>query len=168
MQIKILKMKLRVIANIALVMGLLSVGLTSCEEPAAYVQSYRFDNQKWKQDVKPTFTVDIKEIDKEYDFIITLRTTTDYKYNNLWIYLNTTTPGGQKAREPYEIKIAYPDGSWVGKKTGTIVENSLFFKRRKLPEKGKYTFVLEQGITENQIDQVLDIGLQVVESKKEK
>jgi hypothetical protein len=32
-----------------------------------------------------------------------------------------------------------------------------------LPLKGKYTFTLEQGITESKIDQVLDIGLNVEE-----
>jgi hypothetical protein len=80
--------------------------------------------------------------------------------------MNTKTPNGEKAREPFEIKITNPDGSWIGKKTGTIVENSLNFKRRKLPLKGKYTFILEQGITDSKINQVLDIGLVVTEAKK--
>jgi len=82
--------------------------------------------------------------------------------------MSTTTPDGQKAREPFEIKITNPDGSWIGKKTGTVVEHSLYFKRRKLPTKGKYVFVLEQGITNTMVDEVLDIGLMVQEgSEKE-
>jgi len=37
-----------------------------------------------------------------------------------------------------------------------------------MPEKGNYTFALEQGITASAIDEVLDIGLRVEEvSKKE-
>jgi hypothetical protein len=75
--------------------------------------------------------------------------------------LNTTPPRGKTVREPYEIKTTYPDGSWIGKKTGTIVEHQLIFKRRKLPFKGKYKFVLEQGISEKTIDEVLDISLRV-------
>jgi gliding motility-associated lipoprotein GldH len=140
--------------------------LNSCSETPTYEKSYAFDNKEWAQNVKPSFTIDIQDIEKEYDFIITLRTTTDYKYSNLWIYLNTTTPDGKKAREPFEIKTTNPDGSWIGKKTGTIVEHSLYFKRRKLPLKGRYVFVLEQGITDSKVDQVLDIGLQVLEVKK--
>jgi hypothetical protein len=80
--------------------------------------------------------------------------------------MNTKTPNKETAREPFELKITNPDGSWIGKKTGTIVENSLNFKRRKLPSKGKYTFILEQGITASKIDQILDIGLVVTEAKK--
>jgi gliding motility-associated lipoprotein GldH len=140
--------------------------LISCESAPTFEKSYVFENKEWKQDVKPSFTVDIKDASKDYDFVLTLRTTTEYKYSNLWVYMNTKTPNGEKAREPFEIKITNPDGSWIGKKTGTIVENSLNFKRRKLPLKGKYTFILEQGITESKIDQVLDIGLVVTEAKK--
>ena len=47
------------------------------------------------------------------------------------------------------------------KKTGTVVEFPLYFKRRKLPEKGTYTFVLEQAITASTIDEVLDIGFKI-------
>ena len=139
--------------------------LISCESAPTFEKSYVFENKEWKQDIKPSFTVDIKDASKDYDFVLTLRTSTEYKYSNLWVYMNTKTPNGEKAREPFEIKITNPDGSWIGKKTGTIVENSLNFKRRKLPLKGKYTFILEQGITDSKIDQILDVGLVVEEAK---
>jgi gliding motility-associated lipoprotein GldH len=139
-----------------------------CEEAPTFEKTYAFENHQWQQNVKPSFTVDIVDVEKEYDFILTLRTTTDYKYSNLWVYMSTTTPDGQKAREPFEIKITNPDGSWIGKKTGTVVEHSLYFKRRKLPTKGKYVFVLEQGITNTMVDEVLDIGLMVQEGSEKK
>lgn len=146
----------------------LSIGLLffSCQDAAMYEKEYSFEGSSWSQKVKPSFKVDIKDIEKEYDFILTLRTTTDYNYNNLWVFLNTVTPSGVRAREPFEILITNPDGSWAGKKTGTVVEFPLNFKRRKMPEKGIYTFTLEQGITESTISEVLDIGLRVEEVKK--
>lgn len=157
--------RMNVKANIVLLLFAAFV-ISSCTETPTYEKSYAFDNKEWAQNVKPSFTINIKDIEKEYDFILTLRTTTDYKYSNLWIYLNTTTPDGKKSREPFEIKTTNPDGSWIGKKTGTIVEHSLYFKRRKLPAKGKYVFVIEQGITDSKVNQVLDLGLQVLEVKK--
>jgi len=143
---------------------ILGVTLLSCTEKPFYEKIYSFEENEWTQRVKPSFTIDIKDIEKEYNFIITLRTTTDYKYSNLWIYMNTVTPDGKKAREPFQIQITNPDGSWAGIKTGTVVEHPLQFNKRKLPKKGKYTFTLEQGITESKIDEVLDIGLRVTES----
>ena len=62
--------------------------------------------------------------------------------------------------------ITNPDGSWAGKKTGTVVETQLVFNRRKLPKKGTYYFTLEQGITMESLGEVLDIGLKVDDTGK--
>ena len=126
---------------------ILGLSILSCSEKPFYEKVYSFDGNEWTQRVKPSFTVDVKDIEKEYNFIITLRTTTDYKYSNLWIYMNTITPDGTKAREPFQIQITNPDGSWAGIKTGTIVEHPLQFNKRKLPKKGKYTFTIRSDNT---------------------
>ena len=139
--------------------------LFSCDEDSFYTKSYVFQNNTWSRKVKPSYIVNIQDTNQLYDFIITLRTTTSYKYNNLWIYLNTKPPYGSSVREPYEIKTCYPDGSWIGKKTGTIVEHKLIFNRRKVPYKGKYIFSLEQGITNKFIDEVLDISFEIKQLK---
>lgn len=144
----------------------LVVLLVSCSEKAYYEKVYSFESKEWDQRVKPSFTVEIEDTTKEYNFIVTLRTTTDYKFNNLWIFMNTKSPKGEKGREPFQIYITNPDGSWIGKKTGTIVENQLRFNQRKMPQKGKYKFTLEQAITASTIDEVLDIGLRVEEIKQ--
>lgn len=140
---------------------------TACVEKPVFEKVYSFENREWKQDVKPTYSVEIDEVESEYDFTLMLRTSTDYKYNNLWVFMKTEGPDGVSAREPFEIIITNPDGSWVGNKTGTIVETPLYFKRRKLPSKGKYIFTLEQGITESIVDEVLDLGFEVKKAKKE-
>lgn len=155
-------------SSFIILLCILSVTVFSCQEAATFEKIYAFETNHWEQKVKPRFVVNIQDTTKSYNFALTLRTTTDYKYSNLWIYMTTLTPNGKKAREPFEIKVAHPDGSWVGKKTGTIVENVLNFNQRKLPMKGYYTFIVEQGITNQSIDEVLDIGLLVVEAEKNK
>ena len=137
----------------------------SCEDNAFYQKSFGFKNNIWSQNVKPKFVVEFQDTTKLYDFILTLRTTTDYKYSNLWIFLNSKPPVGESVREPYEIKTTFPDGNWIGKETGTVVEHQLVFKRRRLPFKGKYQFIIEQAITQKTIDEVLDISLRIEETK---
>ena len=132
-------------------LALVGIVLTSCTQEAIYTKAFRFKNEKWEL----------------YDFIFTLRSTTDYAYNNLWVFLRTPPPYGKSVREPYEIKMADPNGNWIGNKSGTIVEHQLIFKRRKVPFKGKYTFTLEQAITEKRVDELLDISLEVRPSEAE-
>lgn len=139
----------------------LCIILFSCKEDSFYTKSYTFSNNTWEQDVKPVFKVDIQDTSILYDFVVTIRTTTDYAYNNLWVFLDTKPPHGQQVREPYEIKTTFPDGNWIGKKTGTIVEHELIFKRRKVPYKGVYCFTFEQAITQKTVDEVLDISMEV-------
>ena len=139
--------------------------LLSCGEIPVYEKSYSFANNEWEQNVKPKFEVQIKDVQKEYNFTLSLRTTSDYKYNNIWVFMKTEAPDGTTAREPFEIKIVDPNGNWIGNKTGSIVETSLFFRKRKLPLKGTYTFTLEQGITISEIDEVLDLSFTVDEVK---
>lgn len=135
--------------------------LASCSQDAIYTKAYRFKDEQWAQNVKPQFDVDIQDTTQLYDFIFTLRSTTDYAYNNLWIFLRTTPPIGKSVRAPYQIKMADPNGNWIGNKSGTIVEHQLIFKRRKVPFKGKYKFELEQAITQKRVAEVLDISLAV-------
>ena len=139
--------------------------IVACSNLPTYEKAYTFKDKVWKQNVKPVFVVDIQDTTKAYNFTLTLRTTTDYKYSNLWVYLNTKTPKKQTAREAFEIKTTYPDGTWIGTKTGTIVEHTLNFNKRKLPQKGEYVFILEQGITQSLVDEVLDVSLIVEEVK---
>lgn len=146
---------------------LVALSLLACAEAPLFDEVYSFDGKSWGQDEKPVFKFTLTNTEKEYDFTLTLRTTTDYKYKNLWIFLKTETPEGITAREPFEIKIADETGAWIGKKTGSIVESQLSFSRRKLPQKGEYTFTVEQGITQSTIDEVLDLSFRVEEVRKE-
>lgn len=152
---------MKIKANIFVFSFLCVVLFSACEKQPFYEKGYSFEKNTWTQRVKPRFVIDVKDISKPYTFMVTVRTTTDYKYSNLWMYMNTVTPDGQKGREPFQMIITNPDGTWTGKKTGTVVETSLFFKKRKLPKKGKYVFIIEQGITEAEVDQILDIDFRV-------
>ncbi len=145
--------------------SLLFVGLIllSCGDSPLFTDSVAFPNNTWTLENKPTFVVDIPDTTKFYTVDITLRTTTDYAYNNMWFFLHAKTPDGEKGREPIEVKIGNPDGSWIGEKSGTIVTTSVHFRHRKFPQKGKYEFTLEQGITEKEIHEVVDISYTVKE-----
>ncbi len=151
----------------SIILVLLSVVLFSCGEQPFYEKVVAFDDREWKLDVKPKYVFEVEDVSKEYDFTLSLRTSTDYQYSNLWIFMKTITPDGTIAREPFEIIITKDDGSWVGEKSGSVVTTPLYFRSRKLPKAGKYTFIIEQGITQSVVDEVHDLTFMVEESKGE-
>ena len=141
--------------------------LVACSEAPFYEKVYSFENQEWKQNEKMKFVVNIQDTSKVYDFTVLVRTTTDYPYNNLWMFMKTIAPDGSTGREPIQMYITNPDGTWVGTKSGSTVETPLYFKARKLPLKGKYTFILEQGITDSKVTDILDLILRVDYAKED-
>lgn len=148
-----------------LILAVLVSTLFGCSELPFYEKSFSFKNSTWKLEDKPVFEVDIEDTVTAYDFILTIRNTTDYKYNNLWFFWESKTPDGQTVREPIEVKITNPDGTWIGINSGTVVENNIHFKRRVFPASGHYTFTLEEAITEAEVKHLLDVSLRIEKAK---
>ena len=145
-------------------LSLLVLALTACSKPSFFERIHKFDNRTWKLEDVAEYTVDFDDTTSVYQFVLTLRTTTDYQYNNLWVFWTTTTPDGEVTREPFQFQMADEAGNWLGKKSGSIVENQLTFKERAIPKPGKYIFKLEQAVPADLIDEVVDLGL-VIEKK---
>lgn len=117
--------------------------------------------------MKPLFKVHIPDTTNLYTIEITLRTTTDYAFNNLWFFIHAKPPKGAVGREPVEIKLAHADGSWIGEKSGTVVTTSVYYRHKKFPQKGNYYFTLEQGITEDAVGEIMDITYTVTKDPKQ-
>jgi gliding motility-associated lipoprotein GldH len=100
-----------------------------------------------------------------YDFLFVIRTNTSYSYSNLWLFLHSTPPKGKKSKEALQVKIADETGKWIGNKTGSSVEHYVKFANRKMPQPGKYTFVLELATVEKELNDVLDVTFTVRESE---
>jgi gliding motility-associated lipoprotein GldH len=147
--------------NTFLVIGLISLLLSSCSNDTLFDQVESFKSKTWVQGDQIVFEVIVEDTIQPYDFEITLRTTTDYAFSNLWVYISSQSPDNLKSKIAQRINIARPDGSWIGKASGTIVESKLIYRTQSFPFKGKYLFTIEQATQMEQISEVLDIGLRI-------
>ncbi len=142
--------------------------MQACTDDTLYMQTHKFSDSQWKQNEKPVFKVDFPGDTITYDVIFTLRSTTDYAYNNIWLYITTTGPDCKKVadsksilgRVPVEIKMAKPNGEWIGSKSGTYIDHKLKFRQRRFC-KGTYSFKLEQAVTIGQLDELSDLTIEV-------
>lgn len=137
----------------------------SCGEQPYFDSAYSFKNKSWKESDTAFFEVEVMDTLQEYDFILTLRNTTDYKYSNIWVNIATTAPDNSTSVIAQRIKLAASDGSWLGRVSGTVVENRLHYKTNSFPLKGMYTFKINQAVQQDVIEEVLDISLRIVPKK---
>jgi len=136
-------------------------GLTSCSDGVYYQKTYDFKNRVWTNKQSIPFKINIDDTTSVYRFELTVRTTTEYSYSNLWLIWKSKTPINERASEPFELKIADAQGYWLGKKSGSILSNNLTFLDRKMPYLGEYVFTIQQASTVSELKEVLDIGLKV-------
>lgn len=138
---------------------------SSCSNDTLFDQVENFQSKTWVQDDQIVFEVDVQDTIQPFDFEITLRTSTDYAYSNLWMYISSKAPDNVTSKVAQRINIARPDGSWIGKASGTIVESKLIYKTQSFPYKGKYTFTIKQATQMEKISGVLDLGLRIYPHK---
>lgn len=144
---------------------LVTLAISSCGSDALFNQSIDITNRTWKEKDVKTFKVDISDTAKVYDFVLTIRTTTDYQFANLWLYLTIDGPMGKSKRFPIEIITADPTGRWTGDKSGSLVSFSKLFMHDRFTKKGKYSLQFEQATTQKTLSEVVDITLDVYPMK---
>ena len=137
------------------------LSLSSCSDNALFDEAHEFKNRVWHISDTAQFTVEVTDTLQAYDFILTLRNSTNYEWSNLWVHIASTAPDGTTSKVAQRINIARPDGSWIGRVSGTIVESKLHYRTNKFPLSGTYQFEISQAVQENEINEVLDLSLRI-------
>ncbi len=144
-------------------------GLTfsSCKTIDLYEKDVAIPEHQWKASFKPEFKFIIKDTTVPYSVYIVLRHTDRYNFNNIWLNLSTRTPGDsvvQKAQ--YELPLANSEG-WLGSAASMddLYEHRILITPRNEPvyfrKAGEYTFIIEQIMREDPLENVLNIGLRI-------
>jgi len=94
-----------------------------------------------------------------------VRNAAGYQFSNLFIFFTTEMPNGKSERDTVELTLADERGKWLGDGLGDIWDNRILFKKNfRFPEKGIYTFKLEQAMRFNPLPQVMDVGIRIEKS----
>lgn len=137
--------------------------LTSCNTRALYDNNKNLPENVWKSDQIIRFDVELEDTVNICKFYLNVRHSTDYRYANLFLFINTTFPDGKEARDTVECILADPSGKWLGKGISDIRDNQVLLRRGiRFPQQGTYIFEFEQAMRENELEGVMDIGMRIV------
>jgi gliding motility-associated lipoprotein GldH len=129
------------------------------------LNSVEIPKRQWSQKFKPSLSVKVTDSTKVYDVILTVRVTTDYPFNNLWMYLTLDGPSGKIDRQPLEVSVTNAQGQWQGQKTGSLVALRKLVSIMNHPKLGTYKYTFEQGATEEVLPEVMDLSLELRQQK---
>ena len=114
------------------------------------------------------FHVDIVDTISSHNIYLNVRNTSQYAYQNLFVFLQTTSPTGLSLRDTLECYLADDRGKWLGSGWGDIYYNRFIYKRNiRFPVSGNYTFKVIQGMRSNQLKYITDVGIRIEKSENQ-
>lgn len=136
--------------------------LTGCDQKTIYSENKMVENDVWRAGNKLVFEFNVPDTATLYNFFLNVRHTTEYKYSNLYFFISTKLPDGQTGRDTLELILADKEGKWFGKGIGKTRDYQVLLKRAvRLSMAGKYRFIIEQAMREEELEGISDVGIHI-------
>lgn len=147
------------------VVCLLSSLFFSCTKEVLYDQYQPIENALWEKNKEYYFSFQVTDISMPYDVTLEIRNNNLYPFQNLWVFCSEEQPIGPLKRDTIECMLADDYGKWHGK--GISLFQSSFPVRKKFtfPHTGQYTFSVRQGMRNDSLPGIQEIGIRVVQSR---
>lgn len=147
--------------------ALLFIGLlASCGDPALVDKNIAIDSEAWDYKKQVQFEVDVENNSQSYDIFLNFRHKSSYPYSNIFVLFHQQHPDGHQDTSRVEIRLAEPDGRWLGSGTGALFSYQQLVKSNYyFPDTGRYVLSFEQNMRENPLPGVSDIGVRIVPNK---
>lgn len=135
---------------------------TGCDSKRIFENYHQIDETGWHKDSLVVFHFAISNTLQNHNLYVNVRNSLDYKYQNLWLFINIEQPGGTVATDTFEMLLANPAGEWLGEGFGGLKEiqkkyrSNVFF-----PVTGEYTISLQQGMRNELLGGIHDVGFRV-------
>lgn len=140
---------------------------SACDSVLVYEKNMAIDNEGWEIENPAEFELEVTDTLSPHNFYINLRHSTDYKYSNIYMFLDTYFPGNNQTRDTIEILLADIKGEWYGKGMGKIKENQVMLQKNFVfPMSGTFKFTIEQGMREEILTGIEDIGIRIERSQE--
>ena len=157
-----------------LFVSLFAILFASCTDTLVYSEYSATTNGSWnRNDIK---RFEVKDLDSlsAHDVFIMVRNDNTFPYSNLFLIAEINTPDNRIIRDTLEYEMARPDGQWLGKGFGSVLENKLWYKENIVfADAGVYTIELSHAMRQNgkvegidNLKGITDVGIEI-ERRKE-
>ncbi|MFW2475672.1 MAG: gliding motility lipoprotein GldH [Sediminibacterium sp.] len=141
--------------------------LFACGTNGVFEKSQRFPDQEWSTKSEPSVAFEVTDTNAFYNIYVVIRHTDAYRYNNIWVNIETKSPGDSPRTQLLDISLADNTKGWLG--TGM---DDIFDRRARVTQqpiklkKGIYTFKLKQAMREDPLAYILSAGVRVEKVKQ--
>jgi gliding motility-associated lipoprotein GldH len=143
---------------------LLSVVLFSCDPNKRFESFENLKDMQWDIHQPVSFQTTITDTTEACNVIVQVRHTPQYPFQNLYLFLTTEYPDGNRSRDSLMFYLFQPDGKPMGKCLGDYCDASFLFRQNvRFPMRGPYTFQLEHTMRTKDgiLPMILGVGMRI-------
>lgn len=144
--------------------------LCACSDSGVIYHSFNhLPERGWDKREIQRFSPEIEDTLGIYDINVSLRYTNDYVYSNLWLFIVYTDGDGKQHIDTLECRLADVYGKWYGSGWGPSYQQEIPFKKKvHFSAPGKYPILIQQGMREDVIQNIKDVGIKVTRIQETK
>lgn len=135
----------------------------SCSTNIVYQENKVLENKQWDRKDLIKFYVNVEDTLSSHNIFITIRINGNYSRRNLYVFSRIKSPDSYTLVDTLNLLLADEKGHWFGKSNlGDLYYNKFLYKSDvRFPKKGQYTFIFEQAMRSEKIDNIEDFGLKI-------
>lgn len=152
--------------NLFLASALLLITGTSCDRSVIFEENQKVPDQSWKAEDTLFFSFQVADTLTPIDFYFNLRNTTDYPFQNLYLFVTSYYPGNLYSRDTIDCLLAEADGKWIGKGSGKLLDARFLFRKGvQFRRAGNYTIAINQAMRTPLLKGISDVGIRIEKSQ---
>lgn len=141
---------------------MLAVTTLSCDRNTLFSDNYRIDDRQWSMYDPARYTCTIGDTVSTFNIDLSVRTSTDYPYRNMYLFIVTTFPSGTTVTDTLQAMITDERGKWLGRGAGDLRELTIPYKTNVFfPEEGEYHFSVIHGMRDTLLKGVYDMAMTI-------
>jgi gliding motility-associated lipoprotein GldH len=136
--------------------------LSACSHHEFFFEFHSIHNANWQREEPATFSFDVKDSLSVYEIWVEVRNDNNYPYRNIWLFIDYQTPEGKFRTDTINADLADVYGKWHGKGLSLHTLSIPYDKSVRFSSGGVHTWSIRQGMRENPLKGISDIGLKIL------
>jgi len=145
----------------------LLLALISCKQEVFYQSELGINSEGWSHEDSYDFNLTALDTTTVYEMQLLVRHNQEYRYENLYLMVETVFPRQEPRQERINISLADKKGQWVGKCRSKDCRVMVYMLDGfRFPELGEYTFIFNQHTREENLGGVQSLELRIIEKNE--
>lgn len=144
------------------------LAILGCNSNIVFDKSMSLKDTGWAITDTISFPFVVENEADYYDLFLNFRNDNAYPYRNIYLFVKITAPNNKYSVDTVQCLLADKNGKWLGKSAGHLWNNVILYKERiQFPMPGKYNIQYIQGMREEILPSITDVGFRLERHNEE-